>query len=61
MPFHSNGNAYTCNVALCDDADFDGGRLLALTVGRLQEVGQGRGNATCHRGRVYHAVSAMKS
>jgi hypothetical protein len=60
MPFHSDGNAWTVNVALNDDEDFDGGRLLALTNGALQFLERHQGDATCHRGSVYHAVSAMK-
>ncbi|CAB9530858.1 expressed unknown protein [Seminavis robusta] len=60
MPFHSDGNAWTVNVALNDDADYEGGRLMALTDGALQVVERGQGDATCHRGSVYHAVSAMK-
>jgi hypothetical protein len=61
MPFHSDGNAWTVNVALNDDQDFEGGRLLALTNGALQVLERRQGDATCHRGSVYHAVSAMKT
>lgn len=59
MPFHSDGNDYTVNVALNNDSEFHGGRLLALTNNSLQILQRQQGDATGHSGSVYHAVSAM--
>ena len=61
MPFHSDGNSFTVNVALNDDTDYQGGTLLALTGGKLCAIHRQQGDATCHKGSVYHAVSAMTS
>ena len=61
MPFHRDGNHWTVNVALNSDEDFVGGRLMALHNRELQIIGRGEGDATCHRGSVFHAVSAMRS
>ena len=61
MPFHADGNAYTVNIALNDDTDYEGGHLLALYHQGLQRVDRQAGDATCHSGTVYHAVSAMRA
>ena len=61
MPFHADGNAYTVNIALNSDDEFVGGRLLALYQQGLHVVPRQTGNATCHAGSVYHAVSAMQA
>lgn len=61
MPFHSDGNAYTVNIALNNDDEFQGGRLLALADNALQLISRQQGDATCHAGSLYHAVSAMNS
>lgn len=61
MPFHRDGNDWTVNVALCDDAEFEGGRLMVLNDGRLSIVERSEGQATCHPGSAFHAVSAITS
>jgi len=58
MPFHRDDNAFTVNVALNDDHDYKGGRLLALHDNALQVLRRNEGDATCHKGSVFHAVSA---
>ena len=52
---------FTVNIALTDDRDFVGGRLLALYQKGLKCVQRGEGDATCHAGSVCHAVSVMGS
>lgn len=59
MPFHRDGNHWTVNVALNDDDEYRGGRLLALHDNQLQVIERQEGDVTCHRGRVFHGVSAM--
>ena len=61
MPFHSDGNAFTVNVALNDDDDYRGGKLMVLHNDQVDIVERNQGDATCHRGTVYHGVSAMRS
>lgn len=61
MPFHADGNAYTVNIALTSDDEVVGGRLLALYQQGLHVVPRHTGQATCHAGSVYHAVSAMQA
>lgn len=59
MPFHRDGNRWTVNVALNDDDEYVGGRLLALHNQELQVLERQEGDATCHQGSVFHAVSAI--
>ena len=61
MPFHSDGNAFTVNVALNDDNEYRGGKLMVLHKDQVDIVERNQGDATCHRGTVYHGVSAMRS
>jgi hypothetical protein len=57
MPFHRDANAWTVNVAL--NQDYQGGRLLALYGDKLHVVERQAGEATCHSGSLFHAVSAI--
>lgn len=59
MPFHRDGNQWTVNVALNDDDEYVGGRLLALHNRELQVLERQEGDATCHQGSIFHAVSAI--
>lgn len=59
--FHCDISTFTANVALNDDTDFEGGRLLAILDGKLQIVPRLQGEATVHDANVYHAVSAMRT
>lgn len=61
MPFHSDGNDFTLNVALNSDTDFTGGRLMALHNEELQIIERREGDVTYHKGTVYHGVSAITS
>ena len=61
MPFHRDGNHWTVNVALNSDKEFDGGRLMALHNNQLQIIDRNEGDATCHRGSVFHGVAAMRA
>jgi len=60
MPFHRDGNDWTVNVAVNADSEYVGGNLLALHRNKLEVIERGEGDATCHRGSVFHAVSAME-
>ena len=60
MPFHRDDNQWTVNVALNSDCEFKGGRLMALHGEKLQIVERKEGDATCHKGSVFHAVSSMR-
>jgi predicted 2-oxoglutarate/Fe(II)-dependent dioxygenase YbiX len=47
----------TVNVALTDEAEHTGGRLLALYGGRVQEISRREGDATIHSSSLLHGVS----
>ena len=58
--FHCDQAAFTCNVALADDALHEGGRLVCVADGELQEIARQEGEATVHPSALLHAVSAMQ-
>ena len=60
IQFHCDKAAFTCNVALADDALHDGGRLVCVAGGELHEIARREGEATVHRSSLLHAVSAMQ-
>jgi len=59
MPFHLDQNAFTVNVALNSDSEFEGGRLLALYSNQIEIIPRNEGDVTCHRGSVVHGVSCI--
>ena len=59
--FHCDVSTMTANIALNDDEEFGGGRLLAILDGRLQVISRREGEATVHDKHVYHGVSEMRS
>jgi hypothetical protein len=61
IPFHCDKAAYTVNVACSDDALHEGGRLLCLLDGSLEELRRTEGEASVHPSSLLHAVSAMTS
>ena len=61
MPLHIDQNSFTVNIALNDDTDYHGGKLVALFENRVQQIHRLMGDATCHRGSVVHGVTSMIS
>jgi len=59
MGFHSDGNIYTANIALSQETEYEGGRLVVLTNGGMRAVPRERGHATVHGGAVCHAVGPV--
>ena len=60
-PFHTDTSAVTINVALNDDADFAGGRLLCCYDGSVRVVERTEGEATIHAATLLHGVSLLTS
>ena len=60
IAFHSDTCDYTVNIALSDDAEFQGGELLALSEGRLQQVPRALGAAAVHSSHLVHGVSQIR-
>ena len=60
IPFHADSADVTVNVALCADADFDGGRLVAVANGKVATIERAEGEATIHDSRLLHAVTCMR-
>jgi len=61
MAFHTDGNAYTANVALSSSSDHTGGALLCLVGGSVCTCDRELGSATVHRGDVCHAITPVTS
>jgi hypothetical protein len=61
IPFHVDSSALTINVALCDDADFDGGKLVVLCGGAVQRLDRREGEATVHASTLLHGVSRLRA
>ena len=51
----------TVNVALSDDAQHEGGRLIAIYDGEVRAIERREGEATLHPSSLMHAVSRMTS
>ena len=60
-PFHQDRAAVTVNVALCDDGEHGGGKLLGLFDDGVVHFERGAGDATVHLSRIVHGVSRMTS
>ena len=60
-PFHQDSAAVTINVALNNDAEYAGGRLLAVLNDQVASISRAEGEATVHDSRLLHAVSRMVS
>ena len=61
IAFHHDVSSLTINVALNDDACFEGGRLHAIVNAKHTIIEREEGEATAHGDDVMHAVSAMRS
>ena len=59
FPFHRDRSELTINIALSDDAQHGGGRLLCLLDGAVRRVERSEGGATVHPSSLMHAVSRM--
>jgi tetratricopeptide (TPR) repeat protein len=59
IPFHCDSASITVNVALNDDADFEGGTLLGVHDGAVAAIVREEGEATVHPSTLLHAVTAM--
>jgi hypothetical protein len=51
----------TCNVALNADAEFIGGRLVAVFGGAVQYIHREEGEVTVHASTLLHGVTRMVS
>lgn len=60
IPFHHDTCDFTVNVALNDDAEYQGGDLLVLFDHKLRAVGRRKGAAVLHAGNVVHGVSSVQ-
>ena len=59
--FHFDDAQLTVNIALSDDDDHEGGRLLAVVDGRVQQCKRSAGTATVHASTLLHGVTRMTS
>ena len=61
FPFHRDRSELTINVALADDKQHEGGRLICLLDGAVRRIERSEGMATVHPSSFMHAVSRMTS
>ncbi len=59
FPFHKDRSETTVNVAISDDADHAGGRLVCIYAGEVRRIERREGDATVHPSSLFHAVSRM--
>jgi len=59
IKFHADAYELTVNIALSDDAEHEGGRLIGLFRGQVQALLRGEGGATVHSSSLLHAVTRM--
>ena len=59
FPLHPDSAAITVNVALSDDAEHTGGRLVGLYDGRIQTLERAEGEAVVHTSALIHGVTRM--
>eukprot|EP00966_Prymnesium_polylepis_P196627 4556403-Prymnesium_polylepis.1 len=57
--FHHDCASLTLNIALTDDEEHTGGRLLAVDQGAVQWCRRSEGSATVHASTLLHAVTRM--
>jgi hypothetical protein len=58
--FHCDRARCTVNVALSDDSEHRGGRLITLVDEAATEIVRQQGDATVHSSRLCHAVTRMR-
>ena len=61
FPFHHDRSSLTVNVALTDDSEHVGGRLLVVMDGRVSALPRSEGSATVHPSSLLHAVTRLVS
>ncbi len=61
ISFHTDNCSITANVALNDDSEFVGGRLLAITDNELRIIPREIGAAFVHCSQLVHGVSRIES
>mgnify|MGYP001973441987 CR=1 FL=1 len=59
FPFHKDRSELTVNIALSDDGNHKGGRLIAIYDGAVRAIERREGTATLHPSSLMHAVSRM--
>lgn len=61
IPFHVDSNAWTGNIAINADTEYEGGNLIVASSGELKVVERKQGDATIHDNKIAHGVSSMIS
>ena len=59
IKMHADVAAVTVNIALSNDDDYPGGRLLGVFDGAVRAIGRQSGDATVHPSSLLHGVSRM--
>lgn len=59
IPLHADHSTLTVNVALSDDAQVEGGRLVAVVDGQLRALPRTTGDAVVHDANLLHGVTRV--
>lgn len=59
--FHTDKSSKTLQLSLNDDSEYEGGRLLFATKGRIEVPARKRGTITVHNNKIVHGVTKMQS
>lgn len=59
--FHTDVSLKTMQVALNDDTEYEGGRLLYVSKGRLNAPERKTGTVTIHDNTIVHGVTLLRS
>ena len=59
--FHTDESAKTLQVSLNDDCEYEGGKLMYATRGKLEVPKRNLGTVTVHDNRIVHGVTLFES
>mgnify|MGYP001481595524 CR=1 FL=1 len=59
--FHTDEAEKTLQLSLNDDSEYEGGRLLFVTKGKVEAPQRKRGTVTVHDNTIVHGVTRLKS
>lgn len=57
--FHTDVSAKTLQVSLNDDSEYEGGKLIYASQGRLHIPKRAKGSVTVHNNKIVHGVTLL--
>lgn len=59
--FHTDVSAKTMQVSINDEKDYEGGRLIFASEGKIHIPTRNKGTVTVHNNKIVHGVSRLES